>query len=836
MGLLNYLSSPSTPQAIATVSSSSPTTTTAAVTVRTSSIDNNSTTTNDDITTTITRSSTSQVRHSGATHVRGNIRRVWRPRFLELWDNGLVRYYERLLLLSDSSSSSSLVYKYTLVVTEARILDSTTFRDMHVGLPRGTYGFCIHAHYYAEEEEEESSSPSPPQEDRQLYCAVSTLVEAQMWVVALRWAASIQQQRPPRQGTTGQDWMQVTTSSITAETTTVPSYESTLAVQERRVKPAAVPSRIVVAKVVTYRLVRVGAMQFEIAYEIHCLLVQTKEPAMQWTMLRTTDDLEAAVKSLCEELGPTKLDPALLEPIKRLPRLKNKLHPTEIQASLTIADSIVRSLVMDALIINSQAMKQFLSLATVSNHETPPSSTLSVLFEAWQLHGPQSILDSRTEAVSVSTDQYVKKWLIVHATKKEQPFLGTVYMAHFFHQPWIVLSGVGVGTVALRSLASLWRRVCWIAPSTTLSIRLDVLLLSWISATYLGQQWAVPADQPPAPTAATRGSANKQSPRKREDRHGASKAASSTAGCAIIVLPDATEHKASTGSEDGVLVEGDADEFVSTVSLASDDDEANDSDGASIGDTNEDRLSSPLPRYPENGGVSCWSSAKDSIFQVRGATYFADRLKYPSDQAPMTCRGVDIFLTDTPQRHIARHPALLGGKLNEEDTFLVNFLLPFGNFVAYFSIPPLHRFPKKLQTVWTKFLKGDQEYRDARLKLLPVVLEGPWIVKTAVGPGNSPALLGKVIPLQYFFREPCARKKAAYEVDVIITASTIAKGILSVVKGSSSSVSIAFAFIIEAAEQEELPETVLCSFQIHSICLDDCPILPDVQLEKETDE
>ena len=63
--------------------------------------------------------------------------------------------------------------------------------------------------------------------------------------------------------------------------------------------------------------------------------------------------------------------------------------------------------------------------------------------------------------------------------------------------------------------------------------------------------------------------------------------------------------------------------------------------------------------------------------------------------------------------------------------------------MAYFSIPPLDQFPEKLGDVWTKFLHGDQQYRDARLKLLPLVVEGPWIVKAAVGNGSAPALLGK---------------------------------------------------------------------------------------------
>jgi Protein ENHANCED DISEASE RESISTANCE 2, C-terminal len=244
-------------------------------------------------------------------------------------------------------------------------------------------------------------------------------------------------------------------------------------------------------------------------------------------------------------------------------------------------------------------------------------------------------------------------------------------------------------------------------------------------------------------------------------------------------------------------------------------------------------LSSPLPMFPANQGQSCWSQPEANLFHVRGPNYLKDRVKVTSGPTPFTCRGVDIWMTDNPERHIARHPAVLGGKLHEEDTFLVNFLLPFGNFVAYFSIPPLKKFPEKLRSVWTKFLKGDQEYRDARLKLLPIVVGGPWIVKTAVGPGKSPALLGKVIPLQYFFRDPDKHRKGVYEVDVIITASKIAKGILSVVKGHTPSVSIAFAFIIEAANAEDLPETVLCCFQVHSLHLEDCPRLPPFDFDED---
>jgi len=257
-------------------------------------------------------------------------------------------------------------------------------------------------------------------------------------------------------------------------------------------------------------------------------------------------------------------------------------------------------------------------------------------------------------------------------------------------------------------------------------------------------------------------------------------------------------------------------------------------------------LPSPLPKYPENKGKSCWSEPDAVMFKVRGRTYLEDRVKVQSAPAIFKCKGVDIWLTDDPQSNISRHPAVLGGQLfkcKDKDStsvdgiFLINFLLPFGNFVAYFDVPPQNKMPAQVAKVWKEFCVGDQQYRDARLKLLPIVVEGPWIVKTVVGNGSSPALLGKAVPLQYYFTcankasndtvKECFRNCNVYEVDVIISASNIAKGILNIVKGHTKYLTIAFALILEAADSSELPENVLCTFAVHSIHLDECPHLED---------
>ena len=85
-------------------------------------------------------------------------------------------------------------------------------------------------------------------------------------------------------------------------------------------------------------------------------------------------------------------------------------------------------------------------------------------------------------------------------------------------------------------------------------------------------------------------------------------------------------------------------------------------------------------------------------------------------------------------------------------------------------------------------MQGDQQYRARKLKLPPVVVDGPWIVNKAVGPGTAPAVIGRDLPLhlQYYFTEPTATKKGEYEIDVLVTASRIARGILNVVKGHTN--------------------------------------------------
>lgn len=288
-------------------------------------------------------------------------------------------------------------------------------------------------------------------------------------------------------------------------------------------------------------------------------------------------------------------------------------------------------------------------------------------------------------------------------------------------------------------------------------------------------------------------------------------------------------------------------------SILYDEDDIEDEDNEQdVNDEEDDVLPSPIPLWPGNyesyrddeKGTNCWSEPSSNIFKVRGKNYLRDKVKVKSPKSLFPCLGVDVWLSkedNPPMRHIIRHPSVLGGTLHQNEnntkvinknTFVVNFLLPFGNFVSYFEIPPMDTLPPNIADVWTRFYNGDQAYRDARLKLLPVVVNGPWVVRKAVGNGSSPAVLGKAIPLEYYRSKqepssPSSQTGQYLEVDVVITSSRVAKAILNVVKGHANVLTLAFAFIIEATCEKELPECVLCNFQIHELTIERCPVLPD---------
>ncbi|KAI6701830.1 hypothetical protein NL676_010966 [Syzygium grande] len=100
-----------------------------------------------------------------------------------------------------------------------------------------------------------------------------------------------------------------------------------------------------------------------------------------------------------------------------------------------------------------------------------------------------------------------------------------------------------------------------------------------------------------------------------------------------------------------------------------------------------------------------------------------------------------------------------------------------------------------------RFVDGDDEFRNSRLKLITTVPKGSWIVRQSVG--STPCLLGKAVDCNYI-REP-----KYLEIDVDIGSSTVANGVLGIVIGVVTTLVFDMAFLVQANTTDELPERLI---------------------------
>jgi len=104
------------------------------------------------------------------------------------------------------------------------------------------------------------------------------------------------------------------------------------------------------------------------------------------------------------------------------------------------------------------------------------------------------------------------------------------------------------------------------------------------------------------------------------------------------------------------------------------------------------------------------------------------------------------------------------------------------------------------------------DFRNARFKLVPLITDGPWIVKATVP--SKPAILGKKVVQRYF------RGENYLEIDVHVGSSIIASQITSLCRGFVRHFSADLGIVIQGEDENELPERLLAVLHIDKIDLD----------------
>jgi len=209
-------------------------------------------------------------------------------------------------------------------------------------------------------------------------------------------------------------------------------------------------------------------------------------------------------------------------------------------------------------------------------------------------------------------------------------------------------------------------------------------------------------------------------------------------------------------------------------------------------------------------------------FNVRSRTYLDDKKKEQSQGTMFQLIAMDLWEVDGPIENVAANMkgGLADKYLNTPGPkpylFIVQFQVPgppFLSFVAYFAAKPgAIENVSSFSRLFADFIEGTDAFRDSRFKFIPRVVKGSYVVKSAVG--QTPAILGNKLVCTYH------KGDGYFEIDVDVGSSNVAGGVLKIVKGYITALTIDMAFLLEAQAVEELPEVILGSLRFERLSLD----------------
>ncbi|KAJ7539546.1 hypothetical protein O6H91_11G099600 [Diphasiastrum complanatum] len=238
----------------------------------------------------------------------------------------------------------------------------------------------------------------------------------------------------------------------------------------------------------------------------------------------------------------------------------------------------------------------------------------------------------------------------------------------------------------------------------------------------------------------------------------------------------------------------------------------------------------PIPLLDSDLGLNGWCSPSGDGFQVRGPDYLTTKLKIPAGECQLKPLAFDWLKSSAKIYNIMKHPssrvasALKNLRIDEDRApFVWAFNLQVPSRENYSAISYfVNDGPVAEGSLMDRFLKGDDSYRNARLKLIANIVKGPWIVKTAVGE-QAICILGRALKCSYTAGENY------FVIDVDIGSSMVANAIVHLAFGYITSITVDLAFLIEGQHENELPERLLGAVRFSELQLESAALLEEIE-------
>ncbi|EER08131.1 conserved hypothetical protein [Perkinsus marinus ATCC 50983] len=226
----------------------------------------------------------------------------------------------------------------------------------------------------------------------------------------------------------------------------------------------------------------------------------------------------------------------------------------------------------------------------------------------------------------------------------------------------------------------------------------------------------------------------------------------------------------------------------------------------------------------DEDAINTWNELDCTKFKVRGHTYLSDKVKHPSEPALMKTVAFELFFCDDEEVFCCStepHCKAYWLQRDHPDRFFFTVtwrMAPFyctNTFMVDKDAPWLQADTETSYGIlMRRFLEMDDEDRNGRVKVIPAVAEGPWIVKKAVG--QTPAIIGRKLTTTHFTGDNYV------EVSVDVFSSAAARHMMSLVVGAAKKLVIDVGFVLEGHSEEELPERLLGGFRLRKPDLATC--------------
>lgn len=218
-----------------------------------------------------------------------------------------------------------------------------------------------------------------------------------------------------------------------------------------------------------------------------------------------------------------------------------------------------------------------------------------------------------------------------------------------------------------------------------------------------------------------------------------------------------------------------------------------------------------MKRRRFEGQEHCWDLADATEGMVRGEHYLEDHRKVRSKSAMLELVEVDLLKASKEMVHYAASSQGRIPRLRQDGDdrffFIVNFRLHPIQFAITWAVPTSADWLSKPEGVlFKRFREMSTEEKHLRVKVLPKVLEGPWLVKKGVP--DRPGVVGKKLQVDYFQREN------HLEVSINCISSPAGRRLVQLLTGAARHFSMELFIILEGQRSDELPERILAGVSV----------------------